>query len=148
MSPARTEQLLMKGFDEWDYIRPDFGEDLRSFHERDPQFFADLKALMMRAQTGTCRRKIQDHGVDDEGDWDSPMARSVLDIGELRLPTNGLGWMVRTYISACMRSPGLMVALLVGDKAENGHGQIATTQNRHIDEAGRRLMRREASSAP
>ncbi|MBB1034609.1 hypothetical protein G6031_09435 [Dietzia sp. CQ4] len=140
---AKTEQMLDKGFGGWDYIRPEFVAELRSFQAQDPQFFADLQALMKRAQAGTCRRKIKDNGVHDDGDWDSPMASSNLDIGELRLPKTDLGWLVRTYVSACRQSPGVMVALLVGDKAANGLDRLNETQNEHIDEAGSRLVRRE-----
>ncbi|WP_440221212.1 hypothetical protein [Dietzia sp. MNB45] len=142
---AKTEQMLDKGFGGWDYIQPEFVAELRSFQVRDPQFFGDLQALMKRAQAGTCRRKIRDNGIDDDGDWDSPMARSKLDIGELRLPETDLGWMIRTYVSACRLSPGVMVALLVGDKAANGVDRIEATQNGHIDEAGVRLVRRETN---
>ena len=139
--------MLDKGFAGWDYIQPEFVVELRSFRAQDPQFFWDLQALMKRAQAGTCRRKIEDNGVDDDGDWDSPMAKSKLDIGELRLPESDLGWMIRTYVSACRRSPGVMVALLVGDKAANGADRIIETQNEHIDEAGLRLIRREADGS-
>lgn len=140
---GKTEQMLATGFAGWDYIRPEFVAELRAFCSQDRQLYWDLRAAMERAQAGTCRRKMKHVGVDADGDWDSPMALSRLDLGEIRLPKHHRGWLLRLYVSAAVSSPGTMLALLLGDKSCNGHDNaaLAATQNQHIREAEVRLGR-------
>lgn len=144
MGQSRVERLLDDGFARWDLMRPELDGDMRAFTDNDPQFFQDWRAVLERAQVGSCRRK-QPGPVPDEGDWDAPMARRP-HLGELRMPTHDLGWQPRTYVSACNFDVGVMVALKLGDKSavSNGGRDSSDVQNEHIDEAAARLNLRDA----
>jgi len=120
-----TQELLRSGGFSYQW-HPDLARDIELEKEEDPSCWPDMRVVLQRIRSGTCR----------SDEWSAPLDRKHADIGEVKMRVGKR--LYRLYVSAPPSRPGVLYLLHFAWKRSGKKG--LATQDQQIDEAFSRLM--------